>query len=314
MRTVSITTPVQERHRAWLEAAAAGRCTLVYGRDAGAEAVIGDLEPRELADYKGLRWFHLVWAGIDKFTAADVPAGAVMTNGSGVYGAMIAEHMLACILSLCRQLPHYAALQRQRLWDPRWQESTLEGKTVLILGAGDIGSALARRLRGFDCRILGICRRPRPIEGFDAVYGPEDLDRLLPQADVAACVLPGTRETAGLLHRERLLSMKPGAILVNCGRGSLIDTAALAEALDAVPLLGCALDVTDPEPLPPESPLWARENVILTPHVSGASFGHLAETEDKIYRLAAENLRRYLDGEPLLNQVDFAAGYRRITL
>ena len=91
VRTVSITTPVQDRHRAWLEAAAAGRCTLVYGRDAGAEAVIGDLEPRELADYKGLRWFHLVWAGIDKFTAADVPAGAVMTNGSGVYGAMIAE-------------------------------------------------------------------------------------------------------------------------------------------------------------------------------------------------------------------------------
>lgn len=310
MRTVAVTTPVGETHRAWLEEAAAGRCVLVYGRNLEAEAVIGDLSPRELSAYQALRWFHLVWAGVDRFTAADLPAGAVMTNGSGVYGAMIAEHMLACILSLCRQLPHYAALQRQHRWDNRWQESTLEGKTVLILGTGDIGAALARRLRGFDCRILGYCRRPRPIAGFDAVYGPADLDALLPRADVVACALPGTRETAGLLHRARLLSLKPGAMLVNCGRGSLIDTAALVEALDAVPLLGCALDVTDPEPLPADSPLWDRENVILTPHVSGASFGHLSETEDKLYRLAAENLRRYLDGEPLLNRVDFSTGYR----
>lgn len=316
MRTVAVTTPVQDRHRTWLEAAAAGRCQMVYGKDAcaGAEAVIGDLKPQELAACTGLKWFHLVWAGVDRFTAADVPSGAVMTNGSGVYGTMIAEHMLGCILAFCRQLPHYAALQRQHRWDNHWREFTLEGKTVLILGTGDIGSALARRLQGFDCRIVGFCRRPRPLPGFDQVVGPEALDAVLPQADVVACALPGTRETAGLLNRTRLFALKPGAILVNCGRGSLIDTAALTEALDAVPLLGCALDVTDPEPLPADSPLWDRENVILTPHISGASFGHLPETEDKLYRLAAENLRRYLDGEPLLNQVDFSTGYRRTSL
>ena len=188
-----------------------------------------------------------------------------MTNGSGVYGAMIAEHMLACILSLCRQLPHYAALQRQRLWIPAGRSPPWRGRTVLILGAGTSAAPWPGGSGALTAGFSASAAVPGPSRALNAVYGPEDLDRLLPQADVAACVLPGTRETAGLLHRERLLSMKPGAILVNCGRGSLLDTAALAEALDAVPLLGCALDVTDPEPLPPESPLWARENVILTP-------------------------------------------------
>ena len=312
MRNIVVTTPVKPHHRDLLEQAAAGRCALFYGRDAlpGAEAVIGDLRPKEIAAIEHLAWYHLVWAGVDHFRPEMLPPGCRFTNGSGVYGAMIAEHMLACILSFCRQLPHYAALQRLHRWDTQWHESTLEGRTVLILGTGDIGSALARRLRGFDCTILGICRRPRPIAGFDRVYGLSDLDSLLPRADVVACVLPATPQTAGLFDRRRLLRLKPQSILVNCGRGSLIDLAALAEAMDAVPLLGCALDVTDPEPLPPESPLWDMDRMILTPHVSGASFDHLPETEDKIYRLAADNLNRYLSGLPLRNEVDFAAGYR----
>ena len=122
---------------------------------------------------------------------------------------------------------------------------------------------------------------------------------------MVACALPGTAATRGLLNKDRLLSMKPTALLLNCGRGSLIVTRDLEDVLAAGHLGGVALDVTDPEPLPESSPLWNCDRVILTPHISGASFGHVAETEDKIYRLAAENLRRYLNGEDLLNEVDF---------
>lgn len=146
---------------------------------------------------------------------------------------------------------------------------------------------------------------------FDEIHTLEALDEQLPQADIVACALPGTAATKGLLNKQRLLSMKPGALLLNCGRGSLIVTDDLEEVLAMGHLGGVALDVTDPEPLPAHSPLWDDPKVILTPHISGASFGHVVQTEDKIYRLAAENLRRFLSGESLLNEVDFETGYRK---
>lgn len=307
---VSVTTPVKDHHKVMLEKAAAGRCKIVYEMVPDAEILIGDLSPAQLRPAKQLKWYHLVWAGVDRYRPEDFPAGAQFTNGSGAYGVAMAEHMMACILALYRQLRHYDRLQQVHYWNPDWQEGTLEGKTVLILGAGDIGCALAKRLRGFDCRILGIRRTGGTLPGFDEMHTLAELDDLLPQADVVAGCLPGTKETAGLLNEARLRRMKPSALLVNCGRGSLIDTAALEKVLQEGRLGGCALDVTDPEPLPGESPLWDMENVILTPHISGASFGHVPETEDRIYALAAENLRRYLDGEALLNRVDFSAGYR----
>ena len=309
MITVFVTTPLEERHRQMLEDAAAGRCRMVYlqdGQDAlgAAEVLVGEVPPEDLARAKKLQWYHLVWAGTDRYRKEHLPQGAVFTNGSGAYGTMVAEHMMACILALLRQLPHYAGLQRQHCWDQTWQEGTLEGKTVLILGTGDLGSALARRLRGFDCRVLGVRRRAEPVPQFDEIHALAELDRLLPEADVVACALPGSPETAGLLNRDRMLRMKPGAILVNCGRGSLIVTADLVEVLRQGHLGGCALDVTAPEPLPPDNPLWDMENVILTPHVAGSSFGHLPETEDKIYRIAADNLSRWLDGRPLRNVIE----------
>lgn len=307
---VSVTTPIKAHHKAMLEAAAAGRCEIRYEAAPDAEILIGDQSPRALQPFRKLKWFHLVWAGVDRYKPEDFPAEARFTNGSGAYGVTIAEHMIACILAFYRQLRHYDRLQQSHCWDPNWQEGTLEGKTVLILGAGDIGCALAKRLRGFDCKIIGIRRTGGNLPGFDEMYTLDALDALLPQADVVAGCLPGTKETAGLFNETRLRSMKPAALLLNCGRGNLIDTAALEKVLQEGHLGGCALDVMNPEPLPESSPLWDMERVILTPHISGASFGHVQEMEDRIYRLAAENLRRYLDGEELLNRVDFEAGYR----
>lgn len=307
---ISVTTPVKAHHRAWLEEAA-GDCRVIYSFEEDAEVIIGDLAPEELRKARKLQWFHLVWAGVDRYRTSDFPEGALFTNGSGAYGVTIAEHMMACILALYRQLRHYDGLQKRHVWDGHWQEDTLEGKTVLILGAGDIGTALARRLKGFDCHVIGIRRTDGILPGFDEMHTMKELDALLPKADVVACCLPGTAETKGLLNENRLRSMKAKALLLNCGRGNLIETKALEKVLLEGYLGGCGLDVTDPEPLPADSPLWDLERVILTPHVSGASFGHVDEMEDKIYRLAAENLRRYLHGEALLNQVDFQAGYRK---
>lgn len=286
---------------------------MIYGFEEDAEVIIGDLAPEELRKARKLQWFHLVWAGVDRYKETDLPEGAAFTNGSGAYGVTIAEHMMACMLALYRQLRHYDGLQKRHVWDGDWQEGTLEGKTVLVLGAGDIGQALAKRLRGFDCKIIGIRRTAGDLPGFDEMHTLAELDQWLPKADVVACCLPGTAETKGLMNETRLRSIKPKALLLNCGRGNLIETKALEKVLLEGHLGGCALDVTDPEPLPKESPLWDMEHVILTPHISGASFGHVAEMEDKIYRLAAENLRRYLNGEELRNQVDFQSGYRKST-
>ena len=145
MKTVWVNTPLRDDHRRWLEEAAAGRCRLVCSAEPcpEAEALIGALPVEDLGTLPQLQWFHLVWAGVDKYPAAQMPAGVAFTNGSGAYGAYIAEHMMACILSLYRQLPHYAALQRQHIWDNCWQEGTLEGKTVLILGPGGSGPSTA---------------------------------------------------------------------------------------------------------------------------------------------------------------------------
>lgn len=310
-----ITAPVQPHHRAMLEAAAGDRCRICYqedGRDylTEAEIIIGETTPQDLLRAQNLQWFHLVWAGADRYKSHFFPAGALFTNGSGAYGAYIAEHVIGSILCLYRQLRHYEALQKAHIWDQKWQETTLEGKTVLILGTGDLGGSLAKRLQGFDCRVLGICRSGRQQPGFHAMHTLDDLDRLLPLVDVVVGCLPSTPETIGLMDVRRLRMMKEKALLVNCGRGSFVVTKDLEDVLESGHLAGCVLDVTDPEPLPADSRLWDMEHVIITPHISGISFGHLPEMEDRIYRLAAENLRRYLDGEDLLNRVDFAKGYR----
>jgi len=310
--TICVTTPVKSHHKIMLEAAA-GEHEIIYDKTAigDADIVIGDLGPADLAEAGNLKWFHLVWAGADRYRASDFPTGAKFTNGSGAYGVMIAEHMMACMLAMVRQLRHYDEEQQAHRWDRSWSEDTLEGKTVLILGAGDIGTQLAKRLRGFDCRIIGVRRTAGALPYFDEVHTLEQLDKLLPEADIVACALPGTAATKGLLNKSRLLSMKPKALLLNCGRGSLLVTKDLEDVLASGHLGGVALDVTDPEPLPESSPLWDCRRVILTPHISGATFGHVAQTEDKVYTLAAENLHRYLQGEPLLNEVDFETGYRK---
>lgn len=276
-----------------------------------AEAVFGEPMPQELSQAKALRWLQISWAGADRF----IPAlrelqDVTLTNASGAYGVTIAEHAIAMLLSLARRLPAYGCQQKKECWQDLGAEWGLAGKTALILGVGDLGTQLALRLRAFGMETIGLCRTLRAARApFDRLITVNELDDALPQADAVFGCLPGTAETTGLLTRERLMSMKDDAILINVGRGSLLRTEDLVHVMEQGKLFGAGLDVTDIEPLPKGHPLWQMERVILTPHVAGIAYGHLSDTADYIWNLFLGNLQHYLDGEALQNTVDLTDGY-----
>lgn len=179
---------------------------------------------------------------------------------------------------------------------------TILGGTVLVVGAGHVGSAFAGMCRAFGARTVGLKRAVSgPVEGFDEVRTMDELDALLPRADVVALMLPHSPQTAGLMNADRIALMKDDAVLLSAGRGSVLDQDALVQAMGAGKLWGAALDVTDPEPLPADSPLWDVPNLLLTPHVAGGM--RLEITRRRCVEMAQENLRRYLAGEKLANIV-----------
>ena len=278
---------------------------------AQAEAVFGEPSPEALSEATALRWLQISWAGADRFIPAiRTLQNAVLTNASGAYGVTIAEHAIAMLLALARRFPAYGRQQRQGIWQDLGAEWGLAGKTALILGAGDLGTRLAQRLRPFGMEIIGLCRNTRPAQPpFDQLITMEELDEALPRADAVFGCLPGTPQTAGLLSLKRMNTMKGDAILINVGRGSLLRPDDLAEVMLKGRLFGAGLDVLDPEPLPGEHPLWRLENVIITPHVAGIAYGHLNATCEHIWDLFLDNLQRYLAGESLRNQVSLTEGY-----
>ena len=182
---------------------------------------------------------------------------------------------------------------------------------MLVLGMGDIGGEFGRRVKALGAHVIGVRRTDTRCPDYaDEVHLTADLDRLLPLADVVAVTLPGTKETAGLLDRRRIGLMKPGAVVLNVGRGIVIDTEALCDALESGHLGGAGLDVTDPEPLPPDHRLWDIPNAVITPHISG--FYHLPETLERIIQISASNLKAFAEGKPLRNIIDFSTGYRKL--
>lgn len=278
---------------------------------AWADIILGNVELPILAHAKRLKWLQTNSAGVGEYTAPGVlPQGVLLTNATGAYGPAISEHMLACLLSLMKKLPLYRDAQRQGIWASQGSVRSLSGARVLVLGMGDIGGEFGRRCHALGARVVGVRRSDLSVPDYaEAVYPLEKLDALLPEADVVAITLPGTLQTKGLFDAARIEQMKDGSYLLNVGRGSIVDTDALCAALESERLSGAALDVTDPEPLPPEHRLWRLPTAIVTPHISG--FYHLRETYLRILSICEENLRRYLAGEPLQNQVDFETGYRR---
>lgn len=300
--------PVTEEEKQEFEAIAPDAVHVYTGRRAvtpeqisQATVILGWPRPEDLRRAVHLNWFQTMWAGSEEYDGA-LPAGAVMTSSSGSNRRSVAEHMLASLLALLRQLPACRDNQRAHRWEDMGSMKTLLDATVLVVGAGNIGSTFAGMCRGLGAHTIGLKRTVSgPIEGFDQVRSADDLDQLLPTADVVALTMPHSPQTAGLMDRRRIGLMKQDAILLSAGRGSVLDQEALAQALLDGRLWGAALDVTVPEPLPQDSPLWDIPNLLLTPHVAGGI--RLEVTRRACIRMAQDNLRRYLSGDPLKNQV-----------
>ena len=302
--------PVKEEEKKVFEAIApqaahvyAGRRTVTPEQIAQATVIFGWIRAKDLKEAACLKWFQTMWAGTDEYEGEGIlPPGVILTSSSGSNSQSVAEHMLASLLALCRKLPTYRDNQRQHLWRDEGEMKTISGGTVLVVGAGHLGSAFAGRCRSLGARTIGLKRTVRgPVEGFDQVCPMDRLDELLPQADVVALVLPHNPQTVGLMDGRRLGLMKEDAILISSGRGSVLDQDALARVMGGGKLWGAALDVTVPEPLPEDSPLWDIPNLLLTPHVAGGM--RLEITRQNCIKMAQDNLRRYLAGEPLVNRV-----------
>lgn len=266
--------------------------------------------PQLLERAPKLRWIQAWSAGVERYLG--VPGIAegdlVLTNMKGVHGPVIAEHCFAMLLSLTRGLRHFDAAQREARWDRRAasEMSALSGQTMLVVGLGGIGHEVARRAHAFGMRVLatnpGVQAAPDYV---DHLGTPEELNELLIEADVLAICVPLTPDTEGMFDAARIDLMKDGAYLINIARGRIVETDALLAALEAGRLGGACLDVTDPEPLPSDHPLWSRDDVVITPHIAGRA----ALTQERRWELFRENVRRFGSFEPLLNVVDKAAGY-----
>ena len=259
---------------------------------------------------RGLQWLHQRGAGIDRIaTPKLVASDLVLTNGSGNHAINIAEHVLGLMLAFARQLPALLRAQDARQWRPPPIESLFElsGQTLAVVGAGALGRAVAERAAAFGMRVHGVRRAPDGAlpSGFAAMTSTVAIDNALRDAEHVVITLPLTAETQGLFSTARLAAMKPGAHLYNVGRGGIVDHAALLAALRTGHLAGAGLDVTDPEPLPADSPLWAEPNVIVTAHSSGLT----PRSYERYQALLLDNIGRFKRGDELLNVVDKARGY-----
>ena len=320
-KTVLVTFVCEGENRKALLEAAGDRCRFLFPESREeyrkaletAHVIIGEPRNEEFALCRNLELMHSPSSGVNYYLDGDkFPRDALFCCMTGGYGNVLAEHMLALTLSLCRRLPEYHDQQKAHKWALRRYDKQLEDCTLLILGAGDIGTTLAKWMRPMVAKIIGVRRVERAFPNcYDEMVTLDRLDAVLPEADLILCALPHTSQTVHLLNEDRLRKMKKDAVLVNGGRGSLIDQEALCRVLDEGWFWGVGLEVTSPEPLPEEHPLWDQPRVIITPHAAGNSFAPDSPLVKKIWNFIIPNLCRYLDGKEPENLVDFETGYRR---
>ena len=274
-----------------------------------AEIIIGNIPSGDLQYCRNLKFLQLSMAGSDTF-AGKVPENVLLANSSGAYGLAISEHMLGMLLMLTKKLYLYRDNQNEAVWHDEGNVTSIFGSRVLTVGLGDIGGEFAKRCKSLGAYNIGIRRTMRSCpEYMDEMHTLDELDSLLPSADVVALALPNSEASRHLMNEARLRSMKRGAILLNVGRGSAVDTDALVKVLNEG-LIMAGIDVTDPEPLPKEHPLWHCPGIIITPHISG--YYHLRHTQDTIIEIAACNIENYMNGRPIRNLVDRITGYRAV--
>lgn len=308
-------TPQQKQRLSQAVASAPAPAVLVYAEQPDdaqlgqADAIIGMVPVERLRMARKLEWLQLSWAGAGPYCVPGaLPDEVLLTCASGAYGLTCSEHLLAFTFDLIRRFPEYHRNQAQRVWETAGPVTSVEGSTVLVLGMGDIGGDYARKMHALGARVIGMRRANREVPPYaDRIVTAEELDEVLPSADIVAMALPGSASTAHIIDGRRLRLMKPTAYLLNVGRGNAIDFDALKAVLREGLLAGVALDVTDPEPLPADDELWGCERVFITPHVAGQLL--LPETLERIVDIAAGNAKAWLSGEPLAHVVDRELGY-----
>lgn len=274
------------------------------------EVIFGHAAPHLLKNAQNLRWLCSDFAGIEKYLDESIwpHPGCLLSNGSGAYGPAISEHIVMALLMLVRRMPEYQADLAQRQWTVHMPIRSVIGSKVVMIGTGDIGSNVARRLKALGASVTGVYRSGKSDEpAFDRVVPISELDSVLSGVDAVIMAVPATKETVGILSRERIALLSPDAFVINVGRGTAIDQEALVEALQNRKIAGAALDVMVPEPLPEDHPLWSCPNTIITPHISGNM--SLGLTCDLDVEMFLADFRRYAAGVPLKNLVDRARGY-----
>ena len=281
----------------------------------GAEIVIAQtLRPEQITAARKLRWIHCPSAAVHQLMFPElINSDIIVTNGSEVHGPVVAEHVMALIFALAKNLHRAVRFQQQKVWgqmamwtdQPRPRE--LAGATLGLIGLGAIGSRVAKHAAALGMRVIAVREHPgKPKPDFiTQVFGPADLDGMIAQSDYVVLTTPITPATRGLMNAARLAKMKPGACVINVGRGPLVDEPALAAALREKKIGGAALDVFEKEPLPEDSPLWELENLLITPHTGGLS----EKLWERQYELMSENLRRYFAHLELVGMVDKQGGY-----
>jgi phosphoglycerate dehydrogenase-like enzyme len=287
---------------------------LLGGEIRDANVFVGFMLTKEqLAAAKRLRWIHVSAAGVSQLMRPDVRArGIVITNSRGVHAIPMAEHTIGMMVALAHKFPAAMRAQMQRkwaqveLWDAPPRPSELYGKTLLLVGFGAVGREIAKYVKPFGMHVWAVTQAGRADSDLaEKVFAPKDLDRALSEADYVVIAAPDTPATRTMIGEKQFAAMKPQAFLINMSRGLLVDEDALVKALKTRRIAGAALDVTEQEPLPSESPLWDLENVFITPHTSAAT-ERLWERQKE---LLIGNLERWFAGAELINSVDMEKGY-----
>ena len=317
-RNILVLLPVEARHKEKLEAAGTG-CSFVYsdpdtvtaGQIQAANIILGLPKADMIRASKNLEWLQLASAGTDPYIMPGVlDSKTVLTNATGAYSKAVSEHAFALTLMLIKKLHLYRDEQHKACWSDHGAVSSLSDSTVAVVGLGDIGRAYARLVKAMGAYVIGVKRRAGNCpDCVDELALTEDLDSILPRADVVMSILPNTAATRYLYTDASFDRMKDSAVFINCGRGNAVSAEVLYRALSEHKIAAAGVDVTEVEPLPAESPLWALENLVITPHISGGF--HLPETFERIVDIAAGNLAAFLAGKELRNVVDFTTGYAK---
>ena len=277
-----------------------------------ADAYVGDITPEQVRAGKRLQWVQVMSAGVEGVLFlsggnALRDSNIVLTNNKIVQGPEIADHAMAMLLMLSRRLRKYVADDQQETWDGAvFTGIELNGKTAVVIGAGGIGNQIAQRAWAFGMHVIGVDPEDKPFSPFiQKVVKPDQLDEVLPQADVVFISAPHTEKSHKMMGAREFELMKPKSYFVAVSRGGIYDMNALVKALDSKRLAGAGVDVTDPEPLPKGHPLWKFNNVVITPHIAGRS----DHDYERMAGTVKENIRRFVDGKPLVNVVDKQKGY-----